>query len=296
MAWTDGFFNSVNGDRVYNADQMSNIFEGIITYGVYKNYANKLAVEANSGMTIQINTGRGWFSGRWVNNDSVYTMTLEDSDVTLNRYCAVCIRVDNTTSVRSAKPYLKYGEYATSPTKPTMERSATVNEYCLAYVYIGAGVTEITGAVIEDSRFDTSVCGWVTCILDNLDANGLYKQWEAIFYKWFDELEDYLDQDVETKLVADMMEVKNRCTKVSGTFDALGWSSQGDGTYTQTINVAGVTATNDIMVAPDDEYKDTYVDMDCEAISQGDGTITFMCYNPQDVAVKVNVIIFNFPT
>ena len=26
--WTSGFFNSVNGDRLYNADQMSAILEG----------------------------------------------------------------------------------------------------------------------------------------------------------------------------------------------------------------------------------------------------------------------------
>lgn len=298
MAWTDGFFNSVNGDRVYNADQISNMFKGIITDGVYKNVGNKLAVEPNSGMVIQINTGRGWFNGRWVNNDGIYTMTLEDSDVTLNRYCAVCVRVDDTTSGRSAKPYLKYSEYATNPTKPTMERGDTVNEYCLAYVYIGAGVTSITGAVIEDSRFNSSVCGWVSAIIDNYDANGLYKQWETIFYNWFDNLEDYLDSDVETKLVADMFEVKDRgyCTKVSGTFDGLGWSRQSDGTYTQTISVDGVTSTNDILVIPQNDYKEIYLDMECEAISQGEGTITFSCTNPDDVAVKVNVIIFNFPT
>ena len=58
MAWTSGFFNSVNGDRLYNADQMSRIFEGLITDGVYESVANKLAVQPNSGMTIQIATGR----------------------------------------------------------------------------------------------------------------------------------------------------------------------------------------------------------------------------------------------
>ena len=50
MAWTSGFFNSVNGDRLYNADQMSHIFEGLITDGVYESVGNKLAVQPNSGL------------------------------------------------------------------------------------------------------------------------------------------------------------------------------------------------------------------------------------------------------
>ena len=66
MAWTSGFFNSVNGDRLYNADQMSRLFEGLITDGVYASVGNKMAVQPNSGMTIQIATGRGWFGRHWV--------------------------------------------------------------------------------------------------------------------------------------------------------------------------------------------------------------------------------------
>lgn len=36
MAVTYGFFNSVNGDRKYNADQMSSYFDGLVTDGVYE--------------------------------------------------------------------------------------------------------------------------------------------------------------------------------------------------------------------------------------------------------------------
>ena len=33
-----GFFNSINGDRGYNADDMSDYFKGLLTDGVFKNY------------------------------------------------------------------------------------------------------------------------------------------------------------------------------------------------------------------------------------------------------------------
>ena len=180
MAWTSGFFNSVNGDRLYNADQMSRIFEGLITDGVYESVANKLAVQPNSGMTIQIATGRGWFGRHWVNNDSEYKLTVDQSDVILNRYVAVVIKVDDTDAVRDAVPYLKYSDYATTPVKPTMTRTETVKEYCLAYIYIKAGATAITASDIEDTRQDTNLCGWVTGLIDQITPDTLYTRFTGL--------------------------------------------------------------------------------------------------------------------
>lgn len=56
--WNSGFFNSINGDRLYDADQMSKIFEGLITDGVYESVGDKLAVQPSGAMTIQIGTGQ----------------------------------------------------------------------------------------------------------------------------------------------------------------------------------------------------------------------------------------------
>lgn len=221
MSWTSGFFNSVNGDRRYNADQMSAIFDGLITNGVYKSVGNKLAVQSNNGMTIQINTGRGWFNGRWVNNASPYLQTLEASDVLLNRYCAVCVRIDLTESNRKAEPYFKYSEFATNPIKPTMERSDTVCEYCLAYVYIKAGTSVITDANIEDTRSNKELCGWVTGLIEQLDTTTMYKQWEALFFDWFNNLETYLDESVETKLTNDVNQLLGDVSQLSNNVSQL---------------------------------------------------------------------------
>lgn len=181
MAFTSGFFNSVNGDRKYNADQMSQIFDGLITQGVYESIGEKLAVQPNNGMAIQIGTGRGWFGSRWVKNDSEYLITLEDSDVLLNRYAAICIRADLSDSVRTVAPYVKYSNFASSPVKPAMERGDTVNEYCLAYILIKGGAKEITAADIEDTRANRSLCGWVTGLIDQVDTETLWTQWQALF-------------------------------------------------------------------------------------------------------------------
>lgn len=292
MAWTSGFFNSVNGDRRYNADQMSAIFEGLITNGVYESVGNKLAVQPNSGMTIQINTGRGWFNGRWVNNATAYLQTLEPSDVLLNRYCAVCVRVDFTESSRKAEPYFKYSEFATTPVKPTMERTETVYEYCLAYVYIRGGASEIKATDIEDTRSNTELCGWVTGLIKQLDTNTMYEQWEALFFEWLNNLEEYLDENVQAKLTNDVLQLKGRTLKTTATLEVNGWSDN-EGVYTQTVAVNGVTADNDIVVSPIEADKNNYILMGCEVVSKDYRSITFECINPQSVDVTVEIIILN---
>lgn len=294
MSWTSGFFDSIYGDRTYTAEQMSSIFEGIITPGVYINVGNKLAVQPNNGLTIQINTGRGWFGGRWVNNDAEYLLTLEDADVLLNRYAAICIRVDFTEAGRTASPYIKYSDFATAPVKPTMDRTDTVKEYCLAYVYIAAGTTEITASQIEDTRPNTDLCGWVTGIIEQFDSTALFEQFEGLFKEWLNSLEDYLDENVEAKLTEDMLELKATApVKATGTISPDKWESQTDGTYTQVVTITGVTANNDILVAPVIEHKDAYVAMDCEAVAQGENSVTFLCDEPSETEIDVKVIIFN---
>lgn len=290
MAFTSGFFNSLNGDRLYNADQMSHIFEGLITDGVYESVGNKLAVQPNEGMVIQIATGRGWFAKHWVNNDSEYLLTLEGSDVILNRYVAVCIRVDTTNSVRSAVPYLKYSDFATNPVKPTMTRSETINEYCLAYVKIRAGVTEILASDIEDTRFNTDLCGWVTGLITQVNATTLYEQWEAIFNEfmtretsdfndWFENLQIELDEETATRLTNALP------TSLTVTLLTSGWTDN-----SQTVQVINMNATKSVVVEANEASKDAYSGAGIKCTAQATNSLTFTCESVPTEDVQVNIL------
>ena len=283
MAWTSGFFNSVNGDRLYNADQMSRIFEGLITDGVYASVGNKLAVQPNSGMTIQIATGRGWFGRHWVNNDSEYTLTVAESDVVLKRYVAVCIKVDDTDAVRDAVPYLKYGEFASNPVKPTMTRTETVKEYCLAYIYIGAGVSEIKGSDIEDTRGNEALCGWVTGLIEQLNSATLFDQFTAIFNDWFNGLVDMLNEDVEAMLVNALP------TSVTVTLTSGGWVAE-NGLYKQNATVTNMNATKSVMVSPNSETATAYSASEIRCTAQGANTLEFTAVTKPTGAIKVDVV------
>lgn len=281
--WTSGFFNSVNGDRLYNADQMSRIFEGLITDGVYESVGNKLSVQPNSGMVIQIATGRGWFGRHWVNNDSEYALTVADSDVILNRYAAVCIRVDDSDAVRDAVPYLKYGEFATNPTKPTMERTELVKEYCLAYVYIKAGATAITASDIEDTRGNEALCGWVTGLIEQLNSATLFDQFTSIFNDWFNGLVDIINENTETMLVNALP------TNITVSLPSSGWVAS-NGEYKQSVTVAGMNATKSIIVNGASDTITAYSASGVKCTSQSTNTLEFTASSLPSTAIKIDVL------
>jgi len=156
---TYGYFNSVDGDRVYNADDMSNYFEGIITDGVFKGVGQAFKVVPGSGMQITVGTGKAIVLNKWIKSTAGEALTLVNSDVTLGRYDSVVLRCD--LSAREVVLAVKQGTPGESPTPPENTRSSLVYEICLAQIYIGPGVTAIATSAITDTRADENVCGWV---------------------------------------------------------------------------------------------------------------------------------------
>lgn len=187
MAITYGFYNAVKGsdgtyDRVYNAEQISNMFEGLLTSGVYESVGDAMIVKAKTGMTITVGEGRAVMSsGKWIKNDSLLQITLAAAHLTLSRYSAIVIR-ENKQS-REITITEKAGAAATSPEKPVMTNNYLYEEKCLAYVYVGAGATTISQMNIQDVRANTNLCGWVTGLVDQVDVGDLFLQYQDAYEK-----------------------------------------------------------------------------------------------------------------
>lgn len=189
MAITSGFFNSMSGDRKYNASQMSEYFEGMISNGVFAKVGYALQVRAGNGMKVTVQSGRAFINSKWMKNDAVYEITLNPAHVTLARYTAIVIRLDESN--RTIEITAVDGEPASSPIKPAVTRSATIKELCLAYVYVAAGTTSISQSNITDTRADTNVCGWVTGIVKQVDTSELFLQWQTAYEEFYEEMETW---------------------------------------------------------------------------------------------------------
>ena len=199
MAFTCGFFNSENGDRKYNAEQMSAIFDGIIADGVFTTIGDHMAVSAGTGMQVLVGTGKAWFDHTWNVNDAAYPLAIAASDVTLSRIDAIVLETNHSDSVRLNKLRVVQGTVASNPVKPTLTNSEKVHQHPLAWVTVAPGVTKIAASAIENA-VGTSACPFVTGIIATTAIDDLFNQWNGEFDEWFDNLKAQLSDNVVANL------------------------------------------------------------------------------------------------
>lgn len=187
MAIKYGFFNSVNGDRKYNADDISNFFIKLISDGVFPTPATNLQVVESSGMKVNVSAGWGFIHCKYVYNTTYESLTIEPSDLVLNRIDRVVMRLDPSVSARNIILTVKKGTPAATPEPPELTRvSDGVYELSLAQIAVNAGASAITQADITDERPDGDVCGYVAGLINQIDAGNLFAQFSSAFYSWFD--------------------------------------------------------------------------------------------------------------
>lgn len=196
MAIKGYFFNAIKGasgnyDRVYNAQDMTSYLDLLVGNGVFPNPSTNLQVQASSGMGIIVNPGQGWINGHKLINTAALPLTLSGSDVLLNRIDRVIFYVDYTT--RNMGIEVLEGTPATTPTAPALTRTENRIEYSLATIAINKQVTSITQADITDTRPDSTVCGWVQGLIQQVSTATLFNQWQAAYNQFFNQLEDWKD-------------------------------------------------------------------------------------------------------
>lgn len=165
MAVSFGFYNSIGGDRKYDAVQMNRMFDGILTDGVFIKVGDKFNITAGSGMSVDVGTGRAWFRNTWTYNDSVLPLTIDISDITLHRIDTIILEVNSDDMFRANSIKVLKGENASSPVPKPLVRGDELNQYALGYIRVDAKVENILDSHI------TMVTGqeqtpWVRGLLD----------------------------------------------------------------------------------------------------------------------------------
>lgn len=185
---TYGFFDSVDGDRKYSADQMSEYFDGLIGDGIYESIGEALAVTPGSGLSLNIGTGRGVIKCHWIDNDTITNIEVS-SHASLPMYVAIVMRYDKSNRLMEFAAV--NGTPASTPTKPSLANTNSLKELALAYVLIPAAATAISAENIEDVRSES---GWVTGLITQLDVSTLYNQWYALFNTYFTDMGQRFDE------------------------------------------------------------------------------------------------------
>lgn len=194
MAFQCGFFNSINGDRLYNAEQMNNPYHRIVSDGVFANKdgspSNDFQVISNNNLTVTVKTGEGIFFGKWAKMDADMLLNIPAPHATYPRIDSVVVRINNNDRVGSVE-YIS-GTPASNPVPPTLaDGSVKIKDYRLANILVEANTSSVSQGKITDTR-PSDECGFVTHLLEQSDISATYIQWQSQFDEWFANLKDTL--------------------------------------------------------------------------------------------------------
>ena len=233
MALKFGFFDSVDGDRKYSASDIGEYFLKLISNGVFATPANAMQVKATTTPSMEVNVTSGWafINCKYLHNTAAYPLTITAADQAYPRIDRVVMQMNPALDTRACSIYVKSGQASTSPTAP-----GGTWELSLAQIYVAAGATSIAQSDITDERANTSVCGYVTGLIDQIDTTDLFAQYDAAFDAKEQEIQDWFDSVRE-----EVYNATNTVRKYSRTAQ-----TSGTATTSMTIGIPAYTA-NDIL-------------------------------------------------
>ena len=269
MSVTSGFFNSLSGDRKYDAIQISSMFDGLITDGIYNGFLESFMVTASSpaSMVVTVGEGRCWFNHTWTLNDAPLPLTLDVGDVVLNRIDTIVIDVDSTDTVRACTIKVVKGTPSSQAVAPSLENTETHHQYPLCDISVVAGATTVTQSNITNRR-GTSDCPFVATLMTTVTVDELLVQWESQWDDWMTDRADAMDtwtaeqQEAFTTWFQTVQDTLDEDT--AGNLYNLITNNTGiNATATHAEGVVAITATgnpvNIVFLAPSDWAEaDTY--------------------------------------
>lgn len=239
---TSGFFNSKEGDRLYDASEFGAIFDGVIADGVYMGIGNHFVVSPGDGMRVNVGSGRGWFNHTWILNTATLELNLDPAEVVYKRVDAVVIDVDSRDNYRTNSIQIVKGTKGTASTapRPVLANEEYHHQYAIAYVNIKPGATSITqgdidqvvglsierggtpyvkGAVEEPITLDYLIDAW------QVDWNEKLASQEEDFNKWFANIKTTFGSDPAGGLMNAIDKINEELTWTTKTITSSGWSS-----------------------------------------------------------------------
>lgn len=147
------FFNSVEDDRLYDADDLCNWLKATKTNGVITRPEGQLKVTAGSGLAVNIAAGVGVIDGRRMELAATTSINLEAANTAYDRIDIVGFRIEFDN--RRVVPFYRSGTAAPTPVAPTLMNNTNYKEMLLATITVPASATSI-GSIKDERTFAIS--------------------------------------------------------------------------------------------------------------------------------------------
>lgn len=215
MAFRYGYFDSeIIGvddegmpifDRAETSDLFALLFASLISDGVLARPSTCFQVlGTGEGLSVEVQPGFGMVKGHFAYNDEKMTLSVDSAPQKYSRIDRVVMRCNYLE--RTVEIVMKTGTEAANPVPPELIRPAAGDyfELCLANIRLIAGQKVITQSSITDTRPDSSVCGYITQLIDHLDTDVFFAQLNSFYEEFVEKADGSYD-----KFMADMQAYLN---------------------------------------------------------------------------------------
>lgn len=193
-----GFWDAINADRTYSADDMNRPYNRLVADGVFaasdgSPSSDLQVVASGTSMNITVQKGQGIFAHKWFENPSSILITVPDNTALYSRIDSVIVQIDKRTSGRVGNIVYRTGTPSATPEAPEINTASNVIEYRIANISVMAAATSISQSVITDLRGSES-CPWVTGLIQQVDTSTLWLQFQAAYESQYNQYTtDYLE-------------------------------------------------------------------------------------------------------
>lgn len=250
-----GFFDAVNSDRLYSADDMNKPYSRVVADGVFATPAGTPStdlqvVSSGSGMNISVSPGQGIFGAKWFENNSAIVIAVPGNSSINPRRDSVIVQVDKRVSGRIGNIVYRTGTPAANPQPPAIGTVANVIEYRIANIYVAPGANAINNDAIVDLR-GSSECPWVTSLIQQVDTSTLWNQFQAAYQAQYDlynvEFQEYTSE--QRQAWQDFLETLTSELSVSTNVIMLSSSYTASGSVTNIpISIPSYNSSTDVLL------------------------------------------------
>ena len=178
-------------DRDYLASQWQEFMQMFLGNGVFVSPVNQCKVIPGTGLTVIVTQGWAFINGSWYHNDANLVINIAQNTTSSSRIDSIKLRYSDSTRSINALGFT--GE-------TTLVRGESVYDLKLAEVTVPVGAVTISAANITDTRSNENVCGFVKGLVDVVNTNDLFSQFDTIFNNWFDTVKGQVTGDLGAKL------------------------------------------------------------------------------------------------
>lgn len=237
-------------DRAETSDLFRLLFSKLVSNGVLASPIDCFQVVAAEGLNVTVRPGFGMINGAFAYDEAENTLTLEKAPAQYSRIDRIVLRCNYAD--RLCELVVKTGTVANNPVAPKIVQPAAGDYYelGLATVTVGANVTAVTQANITDTRMDSTVCGFITQLIDHLDTSVFFAQLDQFYTEFVSKTEaDYrLSREEYLAMCQDIVDTLNTFEKTAESdfdtwFDTIKGKLAGDIAGALQIQIDNLTQT-----------------------------------------------------